>query len=122
MRRLAALGGDMVSSGLRLSKAQTRRRDLLLTEAMSGKPPMELGYRHGLDPGLDIVVLRHALLDIPFDPGVRPVMEQASQATFPVTPHDLMPEYVGPALGRRLSELEQRWIESGFSLGRKDLL
>jgi len=122
MRRLASLGGDMVASRLRLSKAQSKRLDLLLAEAALAKPPMELGYRYGIDPGLDIVVLRHALLESPFDSAVRQIMEQASHAKFPVTPHDLMPEYSGPALGRRLSELEQRWIESGFSLGREDLL
>lgn len=31
----------------------------------------------------------------------------------------LMP---GPALGRRLAEIEQRWIESDFSLDREALL
>lgn len=122
MRRLAALGGDMGIPHLRLSKAQTRRLELLSTEAMSAKLPRELGYRHGVDLGLDIVVLRSALLEIPFDPDAQEIVREASRASFPVTPHDLMPEYSGPTLGRRLSELEQRWINSGFSLGREDLL
>jgi hypothetical protein len=33
-----------------------------------------------------------------------------------------MPEYTGKALGERLQTLEQAWIESGFALGREDLL
>ena len=122
MRRLAALGGDMGAARLRLSKAQTRRLDLLLAEVASTKSPSELGYRHGVDLGMDILVLRSALLEVPFDPAMHEIVSRASRASFPVTPHDLMPTYTGPALGRRLSDLEQRWIDSGFSLGREDLL
>jgi poly(A) polymerase len=33
-----------------------------------------------------------------------------------------MPAYEGPRLGQRLKELEQRWIDSGFTLTRDDLL
>ena len=122
MRRLAALGGDMGAARLRLSKAQIRRLDLLLAEVASTKSPSELGYRHGVDLGMDILVLRSALLEVPFDPAMHEIVTRASRASFPVTPHDLMPTYTGPALGRRLSDLEQRWIDSGFSLGREDLL
>jgi len=35
---------------------------------------------------------------------------------------DLMPDYQGPALGKRLAELEDRWIASGFSLTKAQLL
>ena len=33
-----------------------------------------------------------------------------------------MPALDGPALGARLLDLQERWIASGFSLTRKDLL
>ena len=122
MLRLAALAGDVDASRLRLSKAHSRRLALLSLEAVSTKSPGELGYRHGADLGVAMLVLRSALLEMPFDPTVADAARQASHKRFPVTPHDLMPDYSGPALGQRLSELEQRWIESGFTLGREDLL
>jgi len=122
MLRLAALAGDVDASRLRLSKAHSRRLALLSLEAVSTKSPGELGYRHGADLGVAMLVLRSALLEMPFDPAVADAARQASHKRFPVTSHDLMPDYSGPALGQRLSELEQRWIESGFTLGREDLL
>ena len=43
--------------------------------------------------------------------------------TLPVTPADLMALGLsGPALGDRLREIERRWIASGFTLSRADLL
>jgi poly(A) polymerase len=33
-----------------------------------------------------------------------------------------MPRLTGPALGRRLAELEAQWIASDFTLRRDDLL
>jgi len=43
-------------------------------------------------------------------------------ARFPVSAADLMPAYEGPALGARLRELEERWIDSGFAASRDELL
>ena len=47
---------------------------------------------------------------------------RGAQARFPVKANDLKPDYTGPALGQRLRELESRWIASGFTLTREDLL
>ena len=47
----------------------------------------------------------------------------AEGLTLPVTPADLMALGLsGPALGDRLREIERRWIASGFTLTRTDLL
>ncbi len=43
-------------------------------------------------------------------------------ATLPIRPRDLMPEFEGPALGDELRARERRWIESGFTLTKADLL
>jgi tRNA nucleotidyltransferase/poly(A) polymerase len=44
--------------------------------------------------------------------------------TLPVSGKDLVAQGAdpGPEIGKRLQELEERWIESGFSLGRDDLI
>ncbi|MGM0740450.1 MAG: CCA tRNA nucleotidyltransferase [Pseudomonadota bacterium] len=122
MRRLAALGGDGVSGRLRLSKAQSKRLSLLRQEASKVMTAEELGYRHGAEMGVDVLLLRSALLEVPLDPALCDVVAESAQATLPVTPHDLMPEYSGPALGARLAELERLWIDSGFRLTRDELL
>lgn len=43
-------------------------------------------------------------------------------ARLPVRPRDLMPDYEGPALGEALRERERRWIASGFTLTKSELL
>ena len=51
-------------------------------------------------------------------------VELWSPPVFPLSGKDLVARGVapGPEVGRRLHELEQRWIESGFSLSRDALL
>ena len=49
-------------------------------------------------------------------------IQKGVSSEFPVRAEDLMPDVTGPALGARLKTLEQRWIDSDFSLSRQDLL
>ncbi|MCM2561951.1 CCA tRNA nucleotidyltransferase [Lutimaribacter sp. EGI FJ00015] len=122
MRRLAALGGHEVDERLRLSKANARRLAEYRAGLEADLPPAALGYRHGGDAARDILLLRAAMMGQPLDPlAVARASEGAAQV-FPVKAADLMPEYQGPALGVRLNELEQRWIDSGFALTRDQLL
>ena len=51
-----------------------------------------------------------------------PEAERGAKARFPVKPADLMPGLEGAALGARLKELEARWIASGLTLTRAELL
>ncbi|MEQ8901044.1 MAG: CCA tRNA nucleotidyltransferase [Roseovarius sp.] len=122
LRRLAALGGEDIPDRLRLSRAEARRLTLLLNGASATLPSAEIGYRYGVTDGMDILLLRAALLDTPLDPKASDILKRGATATFPVKPADLMPDYTGPALGQRLQELEDRWIASGFTLSREDLL
>ncbi len=122
MRRLAALGGEDVAIRLRLSKAQSKRLALLRAEMSEMTPATELGYRYGAEAAVDILLLRDAAVERVFDPSQCRLVEQGAMASFPLVACDLMPNYTGPALGARLAELEQRWIASGFTLTRDDLL
>ncbi|HKL56433.1 MAG TPA: CCA tRNA nucleotidyltransferase [Roseovarius sp.] len=122
LRRLAALGGEDIPDRLRLSRAETRRLKLLRDGASAAMPPAEIGYRYGATDGIDMLLLRAALLEAPLDPNALDDLERGANAAFPVKPSDLMPHYTGPALGQRLQELEDRWIASGLKLGREDLL
>jgi hypothetical protein len=122
MRRLAALGGTGVETRLRLSKAQARLlkqyRDGIGSLAGAG----ELGYRLGSDVAKGIVALRCAFSG---SPSVSEMMDRVvagSAAKFPIKASDLMDVFSGPALGKRLKELEAEWIASNFTKTKEQLL
>lgn len=122
LRRLALLGGEDVAARLRLSRAEARRLEALRAGLADARPAGELGYRHGRRDGADILLLRGALTGTPPDPKALQDLRKGAEAVFPVKPADLMPALTGPALGERLRALEARWIASGFTLEREDLL
>ncbi|SNR36752.1 CCA tRNA nucleotidyltransferase [Puniceibacterium sediminis] len=121
LRRLAALG-QIDGASLRLSRADQKRLTLLIDGVGNGMSPAELGYRHGFETARDILLLRAALLEQPFNGETLGPVRLAAQQRFPVRAQDLMPAFSGPELGARLSHLETLWIGSGFSLSRQDLL
>jgi poly(A) polymerase len=121
-RRLASLGGADVGQALRLSKADARHLDLIRSGAESPCAAAELGYRHGQATATDIVLVRAALMQSPPPHNWQADIARGASATFPVSAADLMPGLQGAALGARLTALEDRWIASGFTLGRDDLL
>ncbi|MAU53409.1 MAG: CCA tRNA nucleotidyltransferase [Roseovarius sp.] len=122
LRRLALLGGEAAEDRLRLSRAEARRLALLRAGLAGSMPAAELGYRFGARDGGDILLLRAALGGSPPDPAAWQDLARGAAAVFPVRPADLMPALSGPALGARLRALEARWIASGFTLRREDLL
>ncbi|MBE0453746.1 CCA tRNA nucleotidyltransferase [Roseovarius autotrophicus] len=122
IRRLALLGGEAVAERLRLSRAEDRRLDMLRKALVEDRPAAELGYRHGIGDGGDILLVRAALVGEAPTPETWQELQRGAAAVFPVKPADLMPGLAGPALGARLRALEARWIASGFMLGREDLL
>jgi poly(A) polymerase len=121
IRRLAVLGGEDVASALRLSKADARRLALLRDEMGQMTPPSALGYHHGLQTGLDVLLLRAAIFEQAVSTQDVQALNAGATARFPVQANDLIPEYEGRALGEKLKELEQRWISSGFTLTRDEL-
>jgi poly(A) polymerase len=82
----------------------------------------ELGYRLNFDLALDALVLRCALLEQPWQPALVSDVATGAEARFPISARDLMPQFEGADLGRKLAELETQWIESGFTLSRSALL
>ena len=122
IRRLAALGGSGVEIALRLSKVQAR----LLMQYRDGIESMagagELGYRLGMDVAKGIVALRCAYSG---SPPVNEMLDRVvvgSAAKFPIKASDLTNMFSGPALGKRLKELEAEWIASNFTKTKEQLL
>lgn len=122
IRRLAALGGDGILSQLRLSKVQATTLTTLRDAVASAQSPAELGYRLGDSMARDVVLLRAALLEIPLSPHDLASARDGASQEFPICAADLMPTFTGPALGQMLTDLKNRWIASGFTLTRDDLL
>ncbi|OIQ07250.1 MAG: hypothetical protein AUK60_01995 [Rhodobacteraceae bacterium CG2_30_10_405] len=69
-----------------------------------------------------MVLARAAVLAVPPPIGWSSDIARGAAAEFPLAAADLMPALHGPALGARLRALESRWISSGFSLSRQQLL
>ncbi len=120
--RLAVLGGDDPSGRLRLSRQDAKVLEILSTAARECADPAELGYRHGDQTATCAILARGALLGAAPADDWREAVERGAQAKFPVRAADLMPDLKGPALGKRLAEIEARWIASGFTLDRAALL
>ncbi len=122
MRRLAVLGGDDPATKLRLSNANAKRHDLIRTAALGVAGTAEIAYRHGAEIARDAMLVRSALIEAPLPATLEADIETGAHQTLPITAADLMPEYSGKALGDALREAEARWIASGFTLGRDDLI
>ncbi|MBV2359454.1 CCA tRNA nucleotidyltransferase [Thalassococcus sp. CAU 1522] len=121
IRRLATTGfAD--GAGLRLSRAKQSRLTRLHDLVSDTAGLAEIAWRHGADTARDVLALRCAALG--HEPGKadETAIADGAAARFPVTARDLMPGLQGAELGAALKEMERRWIASGFSLGRADLL
>ncbi|MFG5384277.1 CCA tRNA nucleotidyltransferase [Yoonia sp. R2-816] len=117
IRRLVALGGDPITS-LRLSKDQIRHIEQIRSDVTHA----EAAYRFGARIGMDRLLIEAASLGAPIDPAQIETVEHAAKQTFPLKAADLMPDLQGAALGAALKQAEQRWIASGFTLTKADLL
>ena len=122
IRRLAALGGVDVADRLRLSNAERDRLARLRSGMASADTPGALAFAHGTATAWDIVLLRSAQFETAPAPAAKAEIERGASAVFPVRPADLMPDLQGAALGAALKSLEARWIASGFTLTRDQLL
>ncbi|WP_296431570.1 CCA tRNA nucleotidyltransferase [Yoonia sp.] len=117
IRRLAVLGGAPVNN-LRMSNAQARE----LAQITSGELPTIIAYRHGLIAGRDALLVQSASLGQAPAINAYDAITYAAKQAFPLKAADLMPELTGPALGKALKQAEDRWIASGFTLTKADLI
>jgi len=121
IRRLASIGGENPAALLKLSRAEQKQLSQVQAGAGSLAGPAELAYRFGPKQALDIVLVRAAASGQSFPPDDLARLDKGANARFPVRAADL-PNVAGPALGKQLKELEERWITSDFELSREQLL
>lgn len=117
LRRLAILGGDP-KDAFRLSKPQMT----VLDQINSDLSHAEAAYRFGADIGTHRLAIEAASLGQEIDPAQIEKIKAAANQVFPLRAADLMPSLEGAELGKALKAAEQRWIASGFTLTKADLL
>lgn len=114
----------------RLRDALIKRSALLEQISTSDFQTAELqtlkqwAYRYGKDTVLDCLALQRLDRDGEDLRELCQHLQQWDLPTFPVKGKDLIAAGVtpGPEMGVRLSDCEARWVESGFRLGKAELL
>ncbi|AZL59265.1 CCA tRNA nucleotidyltransferase [Tabrizicola piscis] len=122
LRRLAVLGGADVETALRLSRSEARDLTALRDAIAATDSPAALAWHHGPTLATDAVLARAASFGTPPPQGWQAEVDRGAAATFPITAADLMPDLQGEALGQRLKAMEARWLASGLTATRDDLL
>ena len=120
--RLAVIGGETLTEALRLSKAETVTIMRIRDEIGSTATPAALGWKFGAQVAQAVVLARAAVLEAPLPSGWQSEIARGAGAALPVTAADLMPALQGPDLGKRLREIEARWLASDLYLGKAALL
>ncbi len=118
LRRIAVLGGTDPVAALRLSRDEARA--LAAIARAKGLPAHEAAYRHGAEAARDAALIA-AAHGAPLPKGLGDAIARGAAATFPICAADL-PGLTGKPLGDALKALESRWITSGFTATRADLL
>ena len=121
-RRLAAYTDDNLKSHLRFSNKLAKDHKFLREEATSGKDAAELSYRYNEKLALDSILVRSSLYGTEPTRNVFNRIKLGSVSKFPVKSSDLTEYFSGPKLGEVLAYLEQKWIESDFTLSKERLL
>lgn len=121
-RRLAVIGGQDPAGNLRLSRAENVTVQQIRAEIGTAKTPAALGWALGQATAADTILCRAALLDTPLPSNWQADIVRGAQATLPVSAADLMPDLQGPALGKALHALTQRWLASDLVLTKAQLL
>jgi poly(A) polymerase len=116
-RRMAVLGGDR--AGLRLSRDEVRDVQAVVDGIGSGQTIAAIAWLHGADVAGDVALTRGAMFEMPLGDWHAQVARGIA-AKFPVASVDLAP-LAGPALGKRLKELQAMWLQSDLTLGKDEL-
>lgn len=113
---------DAFDQWLVLSNAQKRQLEVLATGSALLKPVnrkklRELVYRVGNQAACQVYLLHLAVKDAPIDLDLLDVARYWQAPEFPLSGDDLMKAGIppGPNMGKKLKELEEKWVDSDFS-------
>jgi tRNA nucleotidyltransferase/poly(A) polymerase len=95
---------------------------VLREAAKSQKDAAELSYRYNEKIAWDSILVRSSLYGTEPSENAFSRIKLGSVSKFPVKSSDLTEYFSGPKLGEMLAYLEQKWIESDFTLNKEKLL
>jgi len=121
MARLAALGGDDVTTRLRLSRADQKRLMTIRDHCTSLLGAKAIGHIAGAKAGLGAILLRAAMANTPPTQASVDAVAEGARTEFPIKASDL-PDFTGKALGERLAALKQDWLASDLAKSKNALL
>jgi poly(A) polymerase len=121
-RRLAILGGADPGGALRLSRTEIGSNAAVRTEIGSTLTSAALGWKLGAEAASDVLLCRAALFETHLPENWQAEIARGVASTIPVTAADLMPALRGRALGKKLHEIQARWLASDLYLRKSDLL
>ena len=103
-------------------ESNTHVQPFLKEEAASQKNAAELSYRYNEKLALDTILVRSSLHGTEPSEDIFSRIKVGSLAKFPIKSDDLAEYFSGPKLGEMLAYLEQKWIDSDFTLSKTRLL
>ncbi|MDO8984964.1 CCA tRNA nucleotidyltransferase [Cypionkella sp.] len=121
-RRLAILGGADPGRALRLSRTEIGSNAAVRAEIGSPLTSAALGWKLGAEAASDVLLCRAALFETHLPRNWQAEIARGVASTIPVTAADLMPALRGRALGKKLHEIQARWLASDLYLRKSDLL
>ena len=121
-RRLAILGGADPGGALRLYRTEIGSNAAVRAEIGSTLTSAALGWKLGAEAASDVLLCRAALFETHLPENWQAEIARGVASTIPVTAADLMPALRGRALGKKLHEIQARWLASDLYLRKSDLL
>lgn len=119
MRRLAVLSDPGTVAELRLSRKQIAAFEIARSpEGQAGR----LGYLHGFDNAMNALAVQATMMGRTISNAAISAAKDGAGQVFPIKAADVADRFDGPALGRFLKDAKDRWIASGFTLTKDDLI
>ena len=120
--RLAGLRADHHNAGLRLSKRDLNRVQVIADYARNTMGLGEIAYRFDHTIARNIALLRAALIGTAPDSDYMAQIQAGQDAVFPLAAADLPDALSGAQIGAALKAAQQRWIDSNFTLNKQELI
>jgi tRNA nucleotidyltransferase/poly(A) polymerase len=124
MTRLAALGAEAPAPALRLSRAEAKELESIAGLLAAPGPVASVAYTKGARVARTMALVLAASGETANLKTLEDDIERGVTAEFPLRASDLIDAGMqpGPALGATLEAARSRWLESDFSLDRRQLL
>jgi len=94
-----------------------------LQKLKAGKDKVsKISYLYGEEFSWQYAILKYVSLNKDIPKNIRAEIKRGANALFPIKSCELINDFKGPELGKRIKDLQHAWINSNFSLTREELL